>query len=143
MEPIFREVLSRYSIPCNGIKAGDFQVLRNTVGRAILIEAFFATSPVDAATAKTEAFRTDLVDAYCRMIGTALSLKEKAPAPSGPRPVRVVLPSGKVITGELRDSHTWIEVGGVWCPLRAWAELLGFEVGWDQQTYTAAVRLPD
>lgn len=142
MEPIFREMLAKHGIPCNGTKAGDFQVLRNTAGRAVLVEAFFSTSPLDAAAAKTEAFKADLTDAYCRMIAAALGLREKAPATTNPRPVRVVLPSGKVITGELRDSHTWIEVGGVWCPLRAWAELLGFEVLWDNNGPTATVRLP-
>jgi N-acetylmuramoyl-L-alanine amidase len=75
--PVFRETLAKHGIDCNGIKAGNFRVLRETKGLAVLMEAFFATNPADVETAKTEAFQASLVDGYARMLGEALGLKAK------------------------------------------------------------------
>lgn len=46
-------------------------------------------------------------------------------------PVRVVLPDGREIPGELRDSTTWAEIQpGLWVPVRLWVELAGAVVTW-------------
>jgi hypothetical protein len=57
-------------------------------------------------------------------------------------PVKVTLPTGRVIYGEKRDGVTWIEVGDLWIPLRATAELLGAKVEWLDDVRGVQVTLP-
>lgn len=45
--------------------------------------------------------------------------------------VEVRLPTGRIITGELREQQVWVEVAGIQMPVRAVAELLGARVHWD------------
>lgn len=45
--------------------------------------------------------------------------------------VRVVLPDGREIPGELRQGTTWAEIRpGLWVPVRLWGELAGAVVTW-------------
>lgn len=74
-------------------------------------------------------------------VGMASNWNATAPEPAvvvsavkvvGPPRARVAvqLPGGRSIVGEIRDDKTYIEVEGVWVPVRAWAELLGAKVTW-------------
>lgn len=75
--PVFHETLAKHGINCNGIKAGNFRVLRETKGLAVLMEAFHATHSGDAETAQSPAFQASLVDGYSRMLGGALGIRPK------------------------------------------------------------------
>lgn len=140
MLPIFAEVLKKYGLRCNGIKAGDFQVLRNTNNRAVLIEGFFATNPLDAAVARRTDFQADLADAYARMIGAALNLTAQG---SWALPkIKVVLPDGRTVWGEERVGDTgWMPIPGTdqWVPIRATAEAMGRKVVWTNTPPTANI----
>lgn len=141
MLPIFREVLKMYGMGCNGIKAGDFQVLRDTKRRGVLIEGFFATNPHDAATAKRTDFQADLADAYARMIGAALELPTVG-SWAWPQ-IKVVLPDGRTIWGEGRGGVGWMPLAGTmpqhWVPIRATAEAMGRTMIWTDVPPTANI----
>jgi N-acetylmuramoyl-L-alanine amidase len=135
--PIFTQTLSEHGIRVNGIKAGNFHVLRETRGQAVLIEAFFATNPLDAAIAKKPAFQHDLAAGYAQMLAVALDLKRRPSA----SPVRIILPNGQQVVGELRGNQTWYKVPTVaeWVPIRPIAESLGHHVRWIESPPTVII----
>lgn len=134
MLPIFRAALAGQGITCNGIRAGDFQVLRNTDHRAVLVEGFFASHAGDARQVKAAGFRAAMADAYVTMILAALELT--APAdPLAPGQVEVRLPGGAVVVGKLVEGHTVV-------PLRDLVAGLGYTLAWQSQPPVATVIAP-
>jgi hypothetical protein len=57
-------------------------------------------------------------------------------------PIKVALPTGRTIYGELRDGVTFVETVAGWVPLRACAELLGAKVEWLDADRGVVVSLP-
>lgn len=66
---------------------------------------------------------------WTEFTANVVALTANARQPAG-QAVSVQLPDGRSIEGVLSGGTTWVQIGGIWCPLRAWAETLGFKVGW-------------
>lgn len=62
-------------------------------------------------------------------VDALVSASRQPAAPVG-QAVPVALPTGETLQGVLSGGTTWVQIGGTWCPLRAWAEALGCHIGW-------------
>jgi N-acetylmuramoyl-L-alanine amidase len=83
MEPALKSMCASLSLPYNGVKDGDFQVIRDARNHdtyAVLFESFYATNDAHAAIAKRGDFVDTLVNGYVDAFGQALGLVKKAPA---------------------------------------------------------------
>ncbi len=138
MLPVLASGLGRLGLACNGIRTGDFQVLDDCNGPAVLVEGFFASNPRDASIAKGDGAQAALAMTYARMLGTSLEIPTR-PAWKVPR-VLVILPGGQEIWGELRKGETWCPLSGarrpglfggqLWVPVRQVAEAMDRRAIW-------------
>lgn len=103
MEPLFKAAIAKWGVRYRGIKTGNFAVLRDTVARAILFEAGFATNSQNAECLRNPNYQRFLAETYCECIGRAFSLQEKPqPVVVPPQPIEdctltVILPDGQEI----------------------------------------------
>ncbi|KEO83051.1 N-acetylmuramoyl-L-alanine amidase [Tumebacillus flagellatus] len=125
-----------------GVYFGDFQVLRDTMMDAVLIEGGFITCPAEEEKLASEAFlrlqAEGAAKALCRILG-AVYVEPKVAGSAEPatalEPETVhVLLDGKPLheLGRLIDGRTYV-------PVREIAELLGCSVQWDGSTQTVNV----
>lgn len=109
----------------DGISCADFQVLRDREGPGVLLEAFFGSSPNDLKVARDPTFVPVLAAAIARGVAFGLDLPPKKYA------VRIRMPGGRVLFGEIKDNRTVVEIPGIGkVPIRTVAEFLGHTVRW-------------
>lgn len=135
MVPHIRKVLAEHGIPWrsygdrDGVACSNFGILRNTAGPAILLETYYGTNELDVAAARTPTFITDLARSVAAGVVEALGLTEVWSLPT----VKVVLPGGHEVWGELRGDTTWV-------PIRAVADSQNRTCEWVQSPPTVIVK---
>lgn len=122
VKPI-REALAALGVPWrawddpDGIMCSNFQVLRDTNGRAILLEALMGSNPADVAAARRPEFIPQLAQAIAGAVAEALAIPPKAqPAPVwDPRAEIAQLKASGLINGDKEPDApvTWGELATV------------------------------
>lgn len=77
LEEKLKPFVESWGMKWNGIKTGNFYVLRNFNGEGVLFEAGYASNPNDAALLKNPHFLNALADAYVEAIAYAWELEPK------------------------------------------------------------------
>ncbi|MBL0386166.1 N-acetylmuramoyl-L-alanine amidase [Tumebacillus sp. ITR2] len=123
-----------------GVYYGDFQVLRDTMMDAVLIEGGFLTCPVEEAHMADEAFlrlqAEGAAKALCRILGvvyvepTPVVVEKTDEAEEGVHVMLNGMPLHQL--GRLIDGRTYV-------PVRELAEMLGCSVQWDGSTQTVTL----
>jgi len=143
-----RAELARYGIPWrsmgdgNGIMCADFWVLDQCWGSCLLLEYYFGSNEHDNWAATRGTFVTDIAKATATGIATALDLPRRHKQDTWIKPtVKVVLPSGRVLWGVLRDAKTFVTLPGTdnMVPLLPVAEFMGRRVTWTEIPPTVVV----
>lgn len=146
--PYVRDVLDRYGIPWrsygsqDGICCADFGVLRHSNGKAVLVEAFFGSSPADVAIARRAGFVPDLAEAIAQGVAAALAL-EPVEAPKEPE-APSAYPATLVVNLVRHDGYQVIEgrTVGVLKPLLDELKLCGYGISYDPPSRTLTLTAP-
>ncbi|MGZ4163278.1 MAG: N-acetylmuramoyl-L-alanine amidase [Tumebacillaceae bacterium] len=121
-----------------GVYYGDFQVLRDTMMDAVLIEGGFITNAEEEANMSQDAFlqlqAEGAAEALCQVFGLPYVAPDmqKSLQPDGDRVVVQVNGTRMGQFGKLIDGHTYV-------PVRELAELLGCAINWDNSTHTVSL----
>lgn len=125
-----------------GVYYGDFQVLRDTMMDAVLIEGGFITNPDEEARMQEESFLRSQAEGAAKALCNILGVRYVAPpvqpvveerASESDQDVQVTINGTKLQQlGRLIDGKTYV-------PVRELAELLGCAVQWDGATQTVAL----
>jgi N-acetylmuramoyl-L-alanine amidase len=139
-ELIAQAIAANSSQKNRGVYFGDFQVLRDTMMDAVLIEGGFITSPDEEAQMGRQEFLRQQAEGAAKALCQILDVPyfpEQVPAASsaaGAAEGVHVLVNGRPMPqlGRLIDGKTYV-------PVRELAELLGCAVQWDGSTQTVAL----
>jgi N-acetylmuramoyl-L-alanine amidase len=131
-----RETLAEFGVPWRtygdpvGVACSNFGILRNTVGPAVLLEAYYGTNPADVAAARRPEFYQELARAIAAGIAEALGLTRKQTW-AYPK-VKVILPGGQEAWGMVRDGVAMVQLPGMTTevPIRPVASAMGRAVRW-------------
>ena len=125
-----KELVAALGLPDRGIKAANFYVLKRTDMPAILTELAFISNPDEEYMMRTDDFLSRAAEAIAQGIGNLYGFAVKGKAPSS-NAVTITC-GGQTFSGMLIGDITY-------APVRAVAEALGKQVGWDGNTRTVTI----
>lgn len=117
-----------------GVRVSNLHMTRETPMPAILVEMGFISNPAQEARLKDEEDRNDLATAIAKGVLWHLGINYiPEVAEDTPLPLATIKAGGKIFAG--------VNISGrVYAPVRALAEALGHEVGWDDATKTVTIK---
>ena len=125
-----KELVAALGLPDRGIKAANFYVLTRTAMPAILTELAFINNSAEEYMMRTDDFLRRAAEAIAQGIGNLYGFAVKGKAPSS-NAVTITC-GGQTFSGMLIGDITY-------APVRAVAEALGKQVGWDGNTRTVTI----
>jgi|LSQX01.3.fsa_nt_gb N-acetylmuramoyl-L-alanine amidase len=125
-----KELVAALGLPDRGIKAANFYVLTRTAMPAILTELAFINNSAEEYMMRTDDFLRRAAEAIAQGIGNLYGFAVKGKVPSS-NAVTITC-GGQTFSGMLIGDITY-------APVRAVAEALGKQVGWDGNTRTVTI----
>jgi N-acetylmuramoyl-L-alanine amidase len=123
-----------------GVYLGDFQVLRDTMMDAVLIEGGFITNADEESRMADDRFLQVQAEAAAEAICKIFDCRYIPPVKAAPRPAPSA--SDKVtvkVNGEAMTQYGRLIEGKTYVPVRELAERLGCAVAWDHDTHTVTL----
>lgn len=143
-ELIAQKITDKSGQKNRGVYFGDFQVLRETMMDAVLIEGGFITNKAEEDLMADDTFLQKQAEGAAEALCQILSRPYVKPAVAAPVATAPTVSAGsdRVVVevngnkmeqfGRLIDGHTFV-------PVRELAELLGCAVNWDNNTHTVTL----
>lgn len=133
-EAVQRRLMEATGWTDGGVRVSNLHMTRETDAPAILLEMGFISNPDQETQLKTESMRDALAEAIAKGLLDYLGMDYIPEVTEDtPLPLATIKAGGKIFAG--------VNISGrVYAPVRALAEALGHEVGWDDATKTVTIK---
>ncbi len=132
-EAVQGELVAALGLPNRGVKTANFTVLTGTNMPAILVELAFICNPTEERMLATPSIQEKMAQAIARGVGAVYGFDVAVQAQPVDSSAVIIKAGGKAFTGKLIGDTTY-------APVRAVAEALGRQVGWDEKTRTVTIK---
>ncbi|TCP53806.1 N-acetylmuramoyl-L-alanine amidase [Tumebacillus sp. BK434] len=122
-----------------GVYLGDFQVLRDTMMDALLVEGGFITNSLEEARMDDDRFLQQQAEAAAEALCKIFDYRYIAPTANASTALRREPLVTVKVNGASLVQHGRLIEGKTYVPVRELAELLGCAINWDNETHTVSL----
>lgn len=129
-EDIQNDLISAVHLKNRGVKTANFAVLRETNMAAALVELAFISNSYEEGLLNDPIWQQNAAEAIAHGTVKFLGLGW-IPAPEEKENLKIIDKDGKEAVYHIEQEN---QNGSIWVPIRKFAELLGYQVGYDSKT---------